>query len=659
MLHTLNTFALPTRFAFTVPYGGDQPIMLVPPWSSIGRDPTIVDAEKSDGRAEKMAKDTPNTPTSSGSSSTISTARRSSSIRHFERLIARSVQPAEALFPPSPPIRKGPSSRGTSSSKKPAGGLHPSTSRSKPPSSLGVGPQRTEKEARGRFAPYKSYARLSRKFKNVEQYTLWWPISSKKRLLAPPAEINNPEVNDLCINTIEDHKQRQFWIFNEERKWESINVGDIRKIGDERRKLVVNQKGCPDWVLKRHASRHPRRANILTKSDPDRQVMNHFHFLSGPRLSRIFNSGILQGQDERWYDKISQIEQRSAQIESKIDSLRQDHTALSKKFERSQALSPIPPPDVREEGLTFEEVARLNRDVVIADLRHQLGAGLVDDRVGLVDDKVGSIESRLDDSQEEMNQFMVEMEDTMANLRRDVEKLQHKHSEELPLQAPGAFEYDVTLVQSHREDIQGELNSRLLEMQTALADIRNDVEVLKHQDPKDSWHDVGCLEQIKALQDSQAATNQCLIDFRTTATKLLTARPRIEHLRYRETIKKAMSRRDAKIKALAGSIAELQSRLGDVNESTKPPSTPSPLGATSTAPDHEPLAMACMTNSHRVPLVELFLIAAVMGMFYALYIWKYHVTQFMGSIECGNPAVRKSMQDGRVRGSYRPSAGLL
>lgn len=44
---------------------------------------------------------------------------------------------------------------------------------------------------------------------------------------------------------------------------------------------------------------------------------------------------------------------------------------------------------------------------VIADLRHQLGAGLVDDRVGLVDDKVGSIESRLDDSQEEMNQFMV------------------------------------------------------------------------------------------------------------------------------------------------------------------------------------------------------------------------------------------------------------
>ncbi|KAF7433815.1 hypothetical protein PC9H_005781 [Pleurotus ostreatus] len=399
--------------------------------------------------------------------------------------------------------------------------------------------------------------------------------------------------------------------------------------------------------------------------------MNHFHFLSGPRLSRIFNSGILQGQDERWYDKISQIEQRSAQIESKIDSLRQDHTALSKKFERSQALSPIPPPDVREEGLTFEEVARLNRDVdrvcvdmdhttqVIADLRHQLGAGLVDDRVGLVDDKVGSIESRLDDSQEEMNQFMVEMEDTMANLCRDVEKLQHKHSEELPLQAPGAFEYDVTLVQSHREDIQGELNSRLLEMQTALADIRNDVEVLKHQDPKDSWHDVGCLEQIKALQDSQAATNQCLIDFRTTATKLLTARPRIEHLRYRETIKKAMSRRDAKIKALAGSIAELQSRLGDVNESTKPPSTPSPLGATSTAPDHEPLAMACMTNSHRVPLVELFLIAAVMGMFYALYIWKYHVTQFMGSIECGNPAVRKSMQDGRVRGSYRPSAGLL
>lgn len=200
----------------------------------------------------------------------LPTSNRSSphSIRHFERLIARSVQPAEALFPPSPPIRKGPSSRGTSSSKKPAGGLHPSTSRSKPPSSLGVGPQRTEKEARGRFAvsilpsphgtkltlvqlqPYKSYARLSRKFKNVEQYTLWWPISSKKRLLAPPAEINNPEVNDLCINTIEDHKQRQFWIFNEEHKWESINVGDIRKIGDERRKLVVNQKGCPDWVLK-------------------------------------------------------------------------------------------------------------------------------------------------------------------------------------------------------------------------------------------------------------------------------------------------------------------------------------------------------------------------------------------------------------------------
>ncbi|KAF9488301.1 hypothetical protein BDN71DRAFT_1436225 [Pleurotus eryngii] len=59
------------------------------------------------------------------------------------------------------------------------------------------------------FKPYKSYACLSHKFKNVEQYTLWWPISSKKRLLAPPTEINNPE-----------------------------------------RKLVVNQKGCPDWVLK-------------------------------------------------------------------------------------------------------------------------------------------------------------------------------------------------------------------------------------------------------------------------------------------------------------------------------------------------------------------------------------------------------------------------
>lgn len=43
----------------------------------------------------------------------------------------------------------------------------------------------------------------------------------------------------------------------------------------------------------------------------------------------------------------------------------------------------------------------------IADLRHQLGAGLVDDRVGLVDDKVGSVESRLDDSQEAINQFMV------------------------------------------------------------------------------------------------------------------------------------------------------------------------------------------------------------------------------------------------------------
>ncbi|KAF9490257.1 hypothetical protein BDN71DRAFT_1511436 [Pleurotus eryngii] len=277
---------------------------------------------------------------------------------------------------------------------------------------------------------------------------------------------------------------------------------------------------------------------------------------------------------------------------------------------------------------------------VIADLRHQLGAGLVDDRVGLVDDKVGSIESRLDDSQEEMNQFMVEMEDTMANLRRDVEKLQHKHPEELPVQAPSTFEHDVTLVQSHPEDIQEELNSRL---------------VLKHQDPEDSWHDVGYLEQIKALQDSQAAANQCLIDFRTNATKLLMARPRIEHLRYRETIKKAMSRRDAKIKALAGSITELQSHLGDVN--TKSPSTPSPLGATSTAP--EPLAMACMTNSHRLSPVVLFLITAVIGMFYALYIWKDHVTQFMGSIECGNPAVRKSMQDARVRGSYRPYAGLL
>lgn len=57
----------------------------------------------------------------------------------------------------------------------------------------------------------------------------------------------------------------------------------------------------------------------------------------------------------------------------------------------------------------------------------------------------------------------------MANLRRDVEKLQHKHSEELPLQAPGAFEYDVTLVQSHREDIQGELNSRLVCLRTRLA----------------------------------------------------------------------------------------------------------------------------------------------------------------------------------------------
>lgn len=78
--------------------------------------------------------------------------------------------------------------------------------------------------------------------------------------------------------------------------------------------------------------RHPRRADIFTKSDPDRQVMSHLYFLSGPRLSRSFNSGILQGQDERWYDKISQIKQRSAQIESKIDSLRRDHTALSKKF---------------------------------------------------------------------------------------------------------------------------------------------------------------------------------------------------------------------------------------------------------------------------------------------------------------------------------------
>lgn len=48
-------------------------------------------------------------------------------------------------------------------------------------------------------------------------------------------------------------------------------------------------------------------------------------------------------------------------------------------------------------------------------------------------------------------------------------------------------------------------------MQTALADIRNDVEVLKHQDPEDSIHDIGYLEQIKALQDSQAATNQCLV----------------------------------------------------------------------------------------------------------------------------------------------------
>lgn len=200
----------------------------------------------------------------------LPTSHRSSahSIRHPERLIARGVQPAEVPFPPTPPIRKGPSSRVTSSSKKPAGSLHSATPRSKPPSSIGVGPQRTEKEARGRFAvsvlpsphgtrltlvqlqPYKSYVRLSRKFKNVDRYTLWWPISSKERLLAPPAEIKNPKVNDLCINTIEDHRERQLWIFNEEHKWEDINVGDIRKIGDERRKLVVNLKGRPDWVLK-------------------------------------------------------------------------------------------------------------------------------------------------------------------------------------------------------------------------------------------------------------------------------------------------------------------------------------------------------------------------------------------------------------------------
>lgn len=135
------------------------------------------------------------------------------------------------------------------------------------------------------------------------------------------------------------------------------------------------------------------------------------------------------------------------------------------------------------------------------------------------------------------------------------------------------------------------------------------------------------------------------------------ARPRIEHRRFRETIRKAMCRRDAKIKALAGSITELQSRLGYLNRSTKPPLTPSPLGVTSAAP--EPLAMVCMTYHHSLLPVVLFLIAAVIGMFYALYIWKYHVTQFMGSIECGNPAVRKSMQDARVRGSYRPSVGFM
>ncbi|KAF9490261.1 hypothetical protein BDN71DRAFT_1434831 [Pleurotus eryngii] len=66
----------------------------------------------------------------------------------------------------------------------------------------------------------------------------------------------------------------------------------------------------------------------------------------------------------------------------------------------------------------------------------------------------------------------------------------------------------------------------------------------------------------------------------------------------------------------------------------------------------QPLAMARTTNYHFLLPIVLFLIAAVIGMLYALCIWKHHVTQFMHSIECGNPAVRKSVQDARLRGLY-------
>ena len=131
------------------------------------------------------------------------------------------------------------------------------------------------------------------------------------------------------------------------------------------------------------------------------------------------------------------------------------------------------------------------------------------------------------------------------------------------------------------------------------------------------------------------------------------ATPRIEHRRYKEAIKKAMARRDAKIKVLAHSITELKLHLGDVNQST---TTPSPLRA-SAAP--EPLSMMRATNYRFLLPIVLFLIAAVIGMLYALCIWKHHVTQFMHSIECGNPAVRKSVQDARLRGLFRPSAGVL